>query len=99
MSANGYEELRDFLNNGINAEMVEYAVNIARDNGSIAWSYARTIMDSWVLKGIKTLQAAKTEVAQFKSHKQSSKGKARAPTADTTESVYGGYVNIPPTGG
>ena len=94
MSAAAYQELADFMNNDITADMVTYAVNVARDNGTIAWSYARAIMDSWVCKGIKSLDAARTDHALFKARGQP-RSRARDPTGDVPDSVYGGYVEIP----
>jgi len=94
MNANAYQELADFLSNGITTEMVMYAVNATRDNGSFSWSYARAIMDSWVCKGFTTLDSAKTDIALFKARGQP-RSRARDPTGDVPDSVYGGYVDIP----
>ena len=97
MNANAYQELADFLSNGITTEMVMYAVNATRDNGSMSWSYARAIMDAWVCKGFTTLDAAKTDIALFKARGKN--GKAKGTADNDPYSVYGGYINIPSGGG
>lgn len=66
MNAAAYDELRSFMDDGITADMVILAVDEARAHGSIAWSYARSIMDNWVMAGIKTTEAAKASIAQHR---------------------------------
>ena len=74
MSSANFEELRDFMSNGISSDMVMYAVDEARAHGSIAWSYARSMMDNWIMAGIKTVDAAKTQSAIHRTKKQAKQG-------------------------
>jgi len=88
MNDAAYQELADFMDNGITPEMVELAVNTTRANNSMAWSYARSIMDSWVINGIKTLDAAKTHAAQFKARSNAVANRPQAPPSPSA--VVGG---------
>ncbi|MCL2751078.1 MAG: DnaD domain protein [Coriobacteriia bacterium] len=97
MNAAAFEQLGDFLGNGITDEMVRLAVNTTRANGSVAWGYAASIMDAWVTGNIKSREAAETSIAQFKAKKNAGRQTPEKPAQpqkgdiDRHGRVYDGY--------
>lgn len=70
LSERHMDEIRDYLNDGINAEMQMHAVDLTLENGSKAWAYTKKILTRWRDNGIRTLDAARTEQAAFRARKQ-----------------------------
>ena len=64
MSPGNWEDLRDLMDAGISEELVRYAVDKAVGNGKRAWSYTRSILNNWLVKGFKTVEEAKNEHTQ-----------------------------------
>lgn len=64
-----YEEIGDFLEDGITDEMMMLAVDIAVENGAKGWGYAKTIITKWRDNGVNTIEAARLEQAAFKAKK------------------------------
>lgn len=64
MSPGNWEDLRDLMDAGITDELVRYAIDKAVGNGKRAWSYTRSILNNWLVKGFKTVDEAKAEYTQ-----------------------------------
>ena len=64
-----YEEIGDFLEDGVTDEMMMLAVDIAVENGAKGWGYAKTIITKWRDSGVCTVDAARLEQAAFRSKK------------------------------
>ncbi|WP_164670937.1 DnaD domain-containing protein [Virgibacillus doumboii] len=55
-------------------EMVTEALGRALDRGKPSWGYAKSILQSWSGKGIKTLDQAKAEEVEFQNQQSSKRG-------------------------
>ena len=64
MSPGNWADLRDLMDDGLSEELVRYGVDKAVGNGKRAWSYTRSILNNWLVKGFKTVEDAKNEFAQ-----------------------------------
>jgi DnaD/phage-associated family protein len=71
------DEIFDFLNDGIDADMQMLAVDLTLENGSRAWAYARTIITRWRDSGIRSIEAARNEQAAHKAKKQPQKSETQ----------------------
>lgn len=59
LSTDAYEEVRDFMDQGITDSMLSYAVDLAADQNRLSWAYIRGIVNCWITEGVETLQQAK----------------------------------------
>jgi len=59
LSADAYEEVRDFMEQGITDAMLSYAADLATDQNRLSWAYIRGIVNNWITEGVETLQQAK----------------------------------------
>ena len=63
--------LESYLDEGIPAELITYAMQKAVESNKRTFQYIKGILNSWSKKGIKTLIQAKKEEQEFKQEKQS----------------------------
>lgn len=63
--------LESYLDEGIPAELITYAMQKAVESNKRTFQYIKGILNSWSKKGIKTLIQAKEEEQEFKQEKQS----------------------------
>jgi DnaD/phage-associated family protein len=66
MSSGNMEALRELMEDGITPELVKTAVDIAMGNGVRTWAYVQSILNSWIVAGVKTVAEAKREHEQRK---------------------------------
>ncbi|MDO4549303.1 MAG: DnaD domain protein, partial [Clostridia bacterium] len=69
LSHGNYESLREFMQAGITAEMVMFAVDQAAAKGARNWAYVQAILDRWIVAGVKTLGDAKARDDEFRRQK------------------------------
>lgn len=62
--------LESYLDEGIPAELITYAMQKAVESNKRTFQYIKGILNSWSKKGIKTLIQAKEEEQEFKQEKQ-----------------------------
>lgn len=66
------EEMLGWIND-LSDEMVIEALGRSLDRNKPSWGYAKSILQSWAHKGIKTIEQAKAEEVQFKNQQQAKK--------------------------
>jgi DnaD/phage-associated family protein len=66
MSSGNMEALRELMEDGITPELVKTAVDIAMGNGVRTWAYVQSILNGWIVAGVKTVAEAKLEHEQRK---------------------------------
>lgn len=71
MTPYGLKILESYLDEGIPAELIIYAMQKAVESNKRTFQYIKGILNSWSKKGIKTLIQAKEEEQEFKQEKQS----------------------------
>lgn len=71
MAPYGLKILESYLEEGIPAELIIYAMQKAVESNKRTIQYIKGILNSWSKKGIKTLIQAKEEEQEFKQEKQS----------------------------
>ena len=71
MTPYGLKILESYLEEGIPAELIIYAMQKAVESNKRTFQYVKGILNSWSKKGIKTLIQAKEEEQEFKQEKQS----------------------------
>lgn len=71
MTPYGLKILESYLDEGIPAELIIYAMQKAVESNKRTIQYIKGILNSWSKKGIKTLIQAKEEEQEFKQEKQS----------------------------
>ena len=71
MTPYGLKILESYLDEGIPAELIIYAMQKATESNKRTIQYIKGILNSWSKKGIKTLIQAKEEEQEFKQEKQS----------------------------
>lgn len=71
MTPYGLKILESYLEEGIPAELIIYAMQKAVESNKRTIQYIKGILNSWSKKGIKTLIQAKEEEQEFKQEKQS----------------------------
>lgn len=59
MSAANWDELRSYLDDGLNMELVNHAVDEACANGKRNWAYVRQILNRYLAEGIVNVEQAK----------------------------------------
>lgn len=59
MSAGNWEELRSFLDDGLDMPLIRHAVDEAAAQGKRTWAYVRRILNRYVTSGIRTVEQAK----------------------------------------
>lgn len=59
MTAGNWEELRSYLEDGLDMPLIRYAVDEAAAQGKRTWAYVRRILDRYVTSGIRTVEQAK----------------------------------------
>lgn len=78
-------EICSFIDDGILDEMILYALQKAVDANAKNWKYAKTIINSWVEKGISTLEQVKAEDVEFKNRKKPIAAKKEFPQHEYTQ--------------
>ena len=73
MTPYGLKILESYLEEGIPAELIIYAMQKAVESNKRTIQYIKGILNSWSKKNIKTLIQAKEEEQEFKQEKQSKK--------------------------
>ena len=73
MQAAQYEAIRDFYDCGITDEMLKFACDESAEYGAANFAYIRKIVDGWICAGIKTLEDAKRQKADFEAKKERAK--------------------------
>lgn len=71
MTPYGLKILESYLDEGIPAELIIYAMQKAVESNKRTFQYVKGILNSWSKKDIKTLIQAKEEEQEFKREKQS----------------------------
>ena len=71
MTPYGLKILESYLDEGMPAELIIYAMQKAVESNKRTIQYIKGILNSWSKKGIKTLIQAKEEEQEFKQEKQS----------------------------
>ena len=71
MTPYGLKILESYLDEGIPAELIIYAMQKAVESNKRTIQYIKGILNSWSKKGLKTLIQAKEEEQEFKQEKQS----------------------------
>lgn len=67
------EEMLDWIND-LGDKMVIEAIKRSVDRNKPSWGYAKSILNSWSNKGIKTLDQAKAEELEFRNQRASKRG-------------------------
>lgn len=58
-----WEELRDFMNEGITTEMICMAVDAAAKGGALTWAYISKVITNWIVNDIRSVDDIKRERA------------------------------------
>ena len=58
LSSSSIQEIRACLEEETQPQLIRRAVDISVDNGVPKWSYCRSILNTWLVNGVKTLEAA-----------------------------------------
>lgn len=58
LSSSSIQEIRACLEEKTEPQLIRRAVDISVDNGVPKWSYCRSILNTWLVNGVKTLEAA-----------------------------------------
>lgn len=69
LSFRHYDEIGDFLIDGVSGELIRYAADVSIENAAKSWKYAKTIITKWRDNGVNTVDAARIEQAAFKAKK------------------------------
>ena len=69
LSFRHYDEIGDFLIDGVSGELVRYAADVSIENAAKSWKYAKTIITKWRDNGVCTVDAARLEQAAFRAKK------------------------------
>jgi DnaD/phage-associated family protein len=64
-------EIIEYLDDGIEPDLIIQAINIAIDNNARNWGYCKACIDKWLDKGIKTVEQYNAEDIKYKAEKQS----------------------------
>ena len=59
MSSGNYEELRQFLADGVSDDLARFAVDTATAAGRQTWAFVRYLLDQWISADVKTVGDAK----------------------------------------
>ncbi|MEG0357604.1 MAG: DnaD domain protein, partial [Christensenellaceae bacterium] len=78
-------EICSFIDDGISDEMILYALQKAVDANAKNWKYAKAIINSWVNKGLNTLEQVKAEDVEFKNRKNPIAAKKEFPQHEYTQ--------------
>lgn len=65
MSAGNYSDLRELMADGIPEELVRHAVDCATERGKPSWGYVRSILNRWLVEGVRTVGEARAAHARF----------------------------------
>ena len=63
------EDMRDFLDHGVEEDAIRFAIDCAVNQGKTTWSYVQGIVNRWLVKGIKTLAAARDAERKYQENK------------------------------
>lgn len=69
LTSSSAEILNDYIDN-LSEELVQLAIKKADENNKRSLSYLKGILNSWIKKGIKTIEQVKQEEKQFKNRTQ-----------------------------
>jgi DnaD/phage-associated family protein len=72
------QEYEDFLSFGMDEEAIMYAAHLAQSANAVSWAYVKTILTSWLDKGIKTKAQAEEEEKKRKAERKANAGKSQS---------------------
>lgn len=72
------QEYEDFLSFGMDEETIMYAAHLAQSANAVSWAYVKTILTSWLDKGIKTKAQAEEEEKKRKAERKANAGKSQS---------------------
>lgn len=61
MSPGNWEALNEIMSHGIDAALVRYAVDVALAHGARVWAYVQSVLNRWIVSGVRTVEQAKAE--------------------------------------
>ena len=82
MSAGNYDELRQFLADGVSDDLARFAVDTATAAGRQSWGFVRYLLDQWIAADCKTVGDAKAY------EQRRMKDKARGSPSDPNSRPY-----------
>ncbi|MEG1813687.1 MAG: DUF4373 domain-containing protein [Clostridia bacterium] len=74
LAPGNYEDLRDFMEQGLSSELIIFAVDEACAQGKRTWGYARGVLNRFICEGVKTVGEAKASTERFKTSSKPVKG-------------------------
>jgi DnaD/phage-associated family protein len=75
LSPTKLQEVTDFVNSGMKAEMVSKAINLSIERGNFKWNYFLGILKNWLNDGILTLEQQENQEVERETNKRSRKMK------------------------
>jgi len=83
------EVLDTFVDDGMNQEVIKYAIKYCGDQGARSFKYLKKVLNSWASDGVTTVDDAKKAVERFESQKEASKnGSSQQSDQDAREKDY-----------
>ena len=79
-------DIMEYLDDGVEADVVIEAINQAIDNNARNWGYCRACLNNWIGRGVKTIE-------QYNADKEQHKAKHKAGTKQTILERLGGEWN------
>ena len=86
MSPGNWESLNEIMSQGIDAALVRYAVDLALGHGARAWAYVQSVLNRWIVAGVRTVEQAKAESG-------ARKGKAAASGPGNAAAAFAALAN------
>ena len=61
MSPGNWEALNEIMSQGIDAALVRYAVDVALAHGARVWAYVQSVLNRWIVSGVRTVEQARAQ--------------------------------------
>lgn len=86
MSPGNWEALNELMSQGMDEALVRYAVDLALGHGARAWAYVQSVLNRWIVAGVRTVEQAKAESG-------ARKGKAAASGPGNAAAAFAALAN------
>ena len=61
MSPGNWEALNEIMSQGMDEALVRHAVDVALGHGARTWAYVQSVLNRWIVDGVRTVEQAKAE--------------------------------------
>ena len=66
MSPGNWGALNEIMSQGMDEALVRHAVDVALGHGARTWAYVQSVLNRWIVDGVRTVEQAKAESASRK---------------------------------